>query len=150
MILEFEKLKNEIIESLNKEQSIVLATSLADKVTARSISHVNDGLVICFQTSKDSEKAKQIEQNANIAIAASNIQIEAKAELCGCTTETQNKDFIEKFKNKYPEYHKMYSNLPDEVVFKAQPLKIKVYKYLDGVPTIIVLNVTESSVHLGQ
>jgi len=42
MIIDYDKLKNEIISILEHEQSIVLATSVDGKVTARTMSHVND------------------------------------------------------------------------------------------------------------
>jgi len=55
----FDKLSNEVISTLEKETSIVLATSLNNKVTARTMSHVNDGLTIYFQTGNTSEKFNQ-------------------------------------------------------------------------------------------
>jgi general stress protein 26 len=147
MTFDYDKLKDEIISVLEREQSIVLATSVDNKVTARTMSHVNDGLIIYFQTGGDSEKAQQIEQNANIAFAISNIQIEAFVEKCGHPLELQNKLFIEKYKLKFPAYFEKYTKLPDEILFKAYPIRIKLYKYIDGMPYITVLNVSESRMY---
>lgn len=61
MILDYEEIKHEIVSILEKEQSIVLATSFNNKVTARTMSHVNDDLAIYFQTGGNSEKSQQIE-----------------------------------------------------------------------------------------
>lgn len=135
-MLENISMKNEIIIALEREKSITLATCYKNKVTARTMSHVNDGLIIMFQTGCDSEKACQIRENPNIALAAGNIQIEAFAEICGHPNE--NKDFIEKYKAKFPAYYDQYSNLEDEILIKAYPTKITLYKYVDGKPQTVV------------
>lgn len=94
MFLEFSQLKDEVVVLLEREKSITLATSAQNKVTARTISHVNEDLTIYFQTSGNSEKALQIDPNTNIAFAVTNIQIEAIASKCGHPMEIQNKGFV--------------------------------------------------------
>ena len=131
-VLNFDSLAKECITFLEREQSITLATSLNDKVTARTMSHVNDGLDIYFQTGNTSEKFRQIESNRNIAFAAGNMQIEAFAEILG--HPSQNPLFTDLYKTKYPQYYSLYSNSEDEVVIKAVPQKITFYKYIDGKP----------------
>jgi len=143
MIIDYNKLKDEVISILEREQSIVLATSVNGKVTARNMSHINDGLTIYFQTDRGSEKAQQIRQNANIAFAVSNIQIEALAEDCGHPGAPHNNIFIEKYKSKFPAYFEKYTSLPDEILFKAVPTKIKLYKYVDDEPSVTVLDLSE-------
>ena len=147
MVLEFNQLKEEIVNVLEREKSIILATSANNKVTARTISHVNSGLIIYFQTNSNSEKAQQIEQNPNVAFAVGNIQIEAIALKCGHPMESKNKGFVVKYKDKFPAYFEKYTNLPDETLFEASPLKIKIYKYVDSNPTIIVLNMQENKAY---
>jgi len=148
MFLEFSKLKDEVVMLLEREKSITLATAAHNKVTARTMSHVNEDLTIYFQTGRNSEKALQIEQNPNIVFAVANIQIEAIARKCGHPMESQNKGFVEKYEDKFPLYFEKYTNLPDEMLFEAYPLKIKMYKYVDGNPTIIVLDMQENKAYL--
>ncbi|MFA7673969.1 MAG: pyridoxamine 5'-phosphate oxidase family protein [Clostridia bacterium] len=101
MVFEFEQLKDEIVNIIEREKSITLATSVNNKVTARTMSHVNEDLTIYFQTSGSSEKIKQIEQNPNIALAVANIQIEAIVRNCGHPLGSHNKTFIEKYKENF-------------------------------------------------
>ena len=129
-------IENEIILVLEREQSITLATCSKNKVTARTMSHVNDGLIIMFQTGGDSEKASQIRENPNIAFTVGNMQIEAVAEICGHLKD--DKCFIEKYKVKFPAYYDQYSNIEDEILIKAYPTKITLYKYIDGKPQRVV------------
>lgn len=96
MFLDYNSITTEIIYALENAQSIILATSSDDKVTARTMSHVNDGLYIMFQTDGGSEKAMQMRTNKRIAFALDNLQIEAIAELCGHPKDNQL--FIKKFK----------------------------------------------------
>lgn len=147
-MLEFNQLKDEIVKILEREKSITLATSANNKVTARTMSHVNEDLTIYFQTGGSSEKAQQIEQNPNVAFAVANIQIEAIARKYGHPMESKNKGFADKYKDKFPAYFEKYTNLPDEILFGAYPLKIKMYKYVDGNPTIIVLDIQENRAYL--
>lgn len=137
--IDYDTLMDEVICILKREKSIVLATSFENKVTARTMSHVNSGLTIYFQTGGDSEKAEQIRNNPQIAFAAANMQIEAAAEIC---SQPENVEaFLEMYKVKFPEYFKMYSSIPNEIVVKASPSKITLYKYIDGKPCKDLLDV---------
>ena len=143
---DYSKMKAKVISILERRQSIVLATSFNNKVTARTISHVNEGLTIFFQSSGGSEKAQQMLHNPNVAIAVSNIQMEAVVEDCGHPCDPNNKNIIEKYKNKYPAYFEKYSNLPDEILFKVVPTKIKLYSYTDNKPNIVVMDIINARV----
>jgi general stress protein 26 len=132
MIIDFDSLIKEFIIALAKEPSIILATSLNDEVTARTMSHVNDGLDIYFQTSNTSRKFKQIESNPRIALAVGNMQIEAFTEIIG--HPSRNLHFVDLYKTKFPRYYELYSNIADEVVVKAIPVKVTFYKYIDDKP----------------
>jgi uncharacterized pyridoxamine 5'-phosphate oxidase family protein len=90
---------------------ITLATSAQNKVTARMMSYVNEDLTIYFQTSGNSEKALQIEQNPNIAFAVANIQIEAVARKCGHPMGIKNKGFVKKYEDKFPYRFKSFALL---------------------------------------
>jgi len=145
MVLDYHVLSKEITQSLESTQTITLATCCDNKVTARTMSVVNDGLTIMFQTGGHSEKINQMRQNSNVAFAAGNMQIEATAEIFGHPNENQL--FLDMYKAKYPQYHSMYTDLPDEVLVIANPVKIALYKYIDGKPCADVLSITESKAY---
>jgi general stress protein 26 len=142
MFLDYNSISNEIICALENAQGIVLATSSDDKVTARTMSHVNDGLYIMFQTDGNSEKAMQMRTNQRVAFALDNIQIEAIAELCGHPKENQL--FIKKYRAKYPNCYTKYTDLPYEILVTAKPKKITLYKYIEGKPCKDILIVDEN------
>ena len=56
--IQYELLEQEVIETLEKNKIWVLATSSGNKVKARSIGIVNNGLNIYFQTELLQEKGK--------------------------------------------------------------------------------------------
>ena len=140
MISDYDALIKESVSFLENEHSIILATSAGDKVTARTMSHVNDGLDIYFQTGNRSEKFTQIKANPQIAFAAGNMQIEAIAEILG--RPGINPKFIDLYKKKFPRYYEVYTNREDEAVIKAIPIKITFYKYIDGKPCRDILDLT--------
>lgn len=87
------ELKEEIITMLEREKHIVLATCSDGHVTARTISHVNAGMDIFFQTDKRFLKVEQILKNPRVALCAGNLQIEGIAKLEGHPSDSENADF---------------------------------------------------------
>ena len=125
--LNFSDLSKEIEEKLNKEESIVLATSANDETTARLMAHINYGPNVLFSTSRNSKKVKQIELNSRIALAINNIKIEAKAELFGHPSE--HPTFLKDYAAKFPFYAKLYQSNPEDILIIAEPIRISLYKY---------------------
>jgi general stress protein 26 len=140
--LNYNKLSNEITERLETIEAITLATCDGDKVTARTMCPVNDGLAILFGTSRKSEKAEQIRQNAKVAFAIDNIQIEAIAEIAGHPDDNPN--FTEKYTKKYPHFGSLYPSTPDSIVVIAWPKKITLFKYL-GKSYVDVLDIENNN-----
>ncbi|MCL2056561.1 MAG: pyridoxamine 5'-phosphate oxidase family protein [Oscillospiraceae bacterium] len=137
--LDFDEAAGQIISVLQKEKHIVLATSSGGKVTARTMSHVNHGLTVYFQTGSASEKFGQIKSNPNIAFAVNNLQIEAVGEICGHPSKTPV--FIGLYKEKHPSSYEKYTDLEDEVLIKASIVKAIFYKYIDGMPCREIVDV---------
>ena len=117
MELNYQELSNEIIERLEGIRQIALATCAGDRVFARTVSPVNDGLTIYFSTGGNSEKARQLGSNPNVALAIENIQIEATAESIG-------------HPSKHPHYTTQYPPGSDDIVVIIKPTKITLYKFL--------------------
>jgi len=129
MKIKYEDLLNEVINIIEKNKIMILATSSNNRVTARSMSIVNDGLTIFFQASIDSTKYKQIEENPNVALCVSNMQVEGKAIIKKHPLDNEN--FF--FQNAYKKYHKgsfdLYSSLEQEKVIEVIPSLITLWKY---------------------
>ncbi len=128
MELNYQELSNEIIERLEGIRQIALATCAGDRVFARTVSPVNDGLTIYFSTGGNSEKARQLGSNPNVALAIENIQIEATAESIG--HPSKHPHYTAKYAEKYPQYTTQYPPGSDDIVVIIKPTKITLYKFL--------------------
>ncbi len=134
------ELSNEIEEMLRSQENIVLATCANSKVTARMMSYINDGLTILFSTSKNSEKAEQIKQNPNVALAMGNLKIEAVAEHFG--HPRGHSFFLKEYPKKFPHLGEIYPENPNDLLIIAKPVKISLFKYL-GKPCEDILEVED-------
>ncbi|SRR5690554_4140412 len=125
--INYKNLKEEIIGILSKMEHMVLATCSDNRVTARNVSVINDGLKILFQTDKEFLKCQQIKENPNVAFCHGNVQIEGRAKI---TSHPYDHQF---FKEKYQKYQadsfRNYSYIEDEVVIQVEPTLITLWKY---------------------
>jgi general stress protein 26 len=85
----------EVMENLEKEKAMVLATSDGDKVAARAVWFVPYESSIYFFTSKSYSKYKQIVKNPNVALCINNIQIQGVAYIKGHPALEENKPVLE-------------------------------------------------------
>lgn len=129
MELDFRIIFNEVEKIIEQNKIWYLATSKNDKVTARAISIVNEGLNIFFQTDIAFEKYKQMEFNKNVALVQGNVQIEGISTLLGHPLEEGNEKFIEKFSAAHTNAYSLYSHLEGNRVIKISPVKITMWKY---------------------
>lgn len=134
MDIEYAVLEKEIIRFLDDQRTFVLATSAADRVTARSMSCVNNGLTIYFQTDKRFLKCDQIKENPLVAMCAENVQIEGKAVIGSQPLAPSNKEFIDLYKVRHPSAFNTYSHLEHSVVVKVDPIRVTLWKYRAGKP----------------
>jgi len=137
--VDFNELSQKIIQILEKQTAIILATSSNDKVTARVMSHVNEGLTIYFPAGDSSEKIQHIKINPNVACAVDNMQIEGIAKICGYYDE--NPHFIDLYKTKHPRYFEAYKIMGNELVIRVNAKRIKLWTYLDGIPCLNILDI---------
>jgi general stress protein 26 len=138
------ELKEEIIAMLEREKHIVIATCSDGRVTARTMSHVNAGMDIFFQTDKRFLKIEQILKNPRVALCAGNLQIEGIAKLQGHPFDSENADFCSLYKQKHPHSFEMYAAMKDEIVIKVKPSLFTLWKYIDGKPCRDYLNLNEN------
>ena len=67
--------QEEVMQALENESTLTLATCAGNRVTIRPMSHINDGLNILFQTDINSLKMRQIKDNRNVALCVGTYQI---------------------------------------------------------------------------
>ncbi len=131
MQLDYSTLEQEIIGLLDQSLIMVLATAANDKVTARSMSCINEGLSIFFQTDKNFLKYEQIQANHNVALSVNNIQIEGVATVRGHILEKRNQHILDLYKARHYGSYKAYSHLKDNVLIEVVPTLITLWKYED-------------------
>lgn len=108
-------------------KSMVLSTSLHDKVTSRMMSVVQKDGVFYFQTDKTFRKYEQLIQNANVALCIDNIQLEGVCQEMG--HPQVHEDFCALFAERFQNSYKHYSGLPDERLFRVTPTRIERWLY---------------------
>lgn len=143
IVLDTYELEMEIIAILEREKHLVLATCSDGRVTARTMSHVNAGLIVFFQTDKQFLKVEQMLKNTSVALCTGNLQIEGPAELNGHPSEHRNSEFCNLYKKKHPHSFEKYTGMKNEIVVKVKPSLFTLWKYIDGKPCRDYLNVLE-------
>ena len=136
MIIDYQKLEQETLEILEQNKVWILSTSFIDKITSRSMSIINIGMDIYFQTNKKYTKYTQMTKNPNVALCTGNISIEGTAKEIGSWMNEENNDIMELYKSKHLSSYNRYGDLDGQVVFKITPKKISYWKYssADGEP----------------
>jgi len=77
--IDLQTLEGEIKETLGDHKIMVLTTCSSNRVTARSMSCIIDGLNVFFQTDSGFLKIGQILENPRMALCHVNVQIEGNA-----------------------------------------------------------------------
>ena len=126
--LKFDEVKGEKIRFFEQNGNIVLATSLNNRVTARTVTYVSEGLTIIFYTLTSLKKIAQIKANPKVALCLDNVSIEGTAEIVGNQQGEEYKRLFELFKKKFDWFDWFDSNYPELSVFvKVTPTLIVSY-----------------------
>lgn len=121
----FDIIKSEILTLFAENRGMILATSLSDRVTARHISFVNEGLVIYFTSWDHNRKIIQMKGNPNVALSLYNVQIEGKAEVLDCVFVEKYKEISDLFRSKFgPMWLDRFSHIKELILVKVTPEKI--------------------------
>jgi len=128
----------DVISTLEKETTFTLATCADNRVTTRSMSHVNDDLTVYFQTGEYYLKTQQIKSNPRVALSVGGYELEGIAEIIGHPMDEANKFFIEKYKNKHPNYAGRWSKIPNQIVVRVEIMRARQWRYIDGKPVIAI------------
>ncbi len=134
MNINYKELSDEIITALEKNHIWVLSTASEGHVSSRSMSIVNKGLDIYFQTHTCYSKHKQMSENPNVSLCFNNISIEGEAEVIGDWRDEKNQELLELYKSVHPGSYGAYGLLEGQVVYHIKPRLVKLWKYIDGTP----------------
>ena len=138
--LKFEKVKEKKVKFLEKNEYVVLATSLGNRVTARTVTYVSEGLNIIFYTLANLKKFTQIKANSKVALCLDNASIEGTAEIVQKSQKEEYKRLLEIFK-KLDWFDWWLVHYPEQSVFvKVTPTLIKSYVYKDDTPALEYLD----------
>ena len=137
--MKFNELKEEEVKLLEQNKYIVLATSLGNRVTARTVCYASEGLTIIFFTTTNLKKVAQIKANPKVALCVRdptdffrNANIEGTAEIVS-PQEEEGKRLAGIMKKKLPGYFEgWYAHVPELIVFvKVTPTLIVSYALTD-------------------
>lgn len=130
---------NELFKRLSDKQTMVLATSKNERVTARSVSVIIHDNKFYLQTDSTSLKYEQMVHNPHVALTFENVQIEGLARDIG--KPEQHAFFIEKYQRYWPDRFARYSSLEVERVIEIEPTHISLWQYEDGEPIQVFFRV---------
>ena len=116
---EYDEKVAEVWEQLGDHAEAVLATSVNNRVQARTVNMVVIDGVLYFQTSRLFRTTRSIAENPQVAMCVGCIQIEGDARLLGAPAE--NEAFCAAFKAAFPDCFAAYTNRPGEELFAVQP-----------------------------
>lgn len=149
-VIDFTQAKTNLLENLTKKGTIVLATSLMDEVSARSISYIIIGEKLYFQTDKTFKKYSQIINNPNVALCLNNIQLTGKATVVGHPYAESNAQFKQLFELKHKNSFDNYSHLENEIVIEVELTQATTWLYIDGVPYREFIDFSKNQANIEQ
>ena len=146
MVLDFESELALLEKDFSIQKIAVLATSLNNDTSIRSMSIVLIDHKIYFQTDSRMKKYKQILGNSNVALNVGTIAVEGQANILGKANE--HKVFVDVFSKIHPVSYKNYTNINTEVVIVVTIEKIKIWLYMDEKPFEKIFNIKQKTVEL--
>lgn len=116
-----------MFEKLGNYKIMALASSVNDYVMVRNVSCLFYDEKVYFKTDKNFRKTKQLEQNPNVALCWSGVQIEGVALNKGLVVEEKDR----KFEKLYKEYlwgsYNKYSHEDSEILIEVTPKFVEIW-----------------------
>lgn len=116
--------KDRVTQFLESKHVVVVATSLDDRVTARTVTFAMDGLDILFMSWGHHTKCVQIRGNPRVAVCRDNVQIEGVAEILGSPLDEKNQRYAEIYREKLPRDFEAFARVPGMVLVKVHPTQV--------------------------
>jgi general stress protein 26 len=123
-MLDFQKMKNEFVQFITSKENavMVLATSSDNRVLARNVLTVSDGLRVYFFTWKSSRKCRQIQQNPNVSFCRDGVHFEGAAEVLGGINDEAAREYTDMFRRAFPGVIEKWEQRPNMVVVAVTPV----------------------------
>ena len=121
-------MKNEIINILDKNQYITFASINNNRIKARTVDYVNNGINIGFFTWNYTNKIDDILANNKTALCVNNIQVEGYAYIDKNILKNDN-EIINNYKIKLPEIYDKFINLKDICFIIIKPILFIMMSY---------------------
>jgi hypothetical protein len=125
--LTYEELESEIAAKLAETKLVTLATAVDDRVTARTVSIVSDGLRIFFQTECSSVKSQQIAANENVAVSSGDLRIEGSARQIGRPLD--HPPFARRFAGDHEHAFRQFSGRRTTRLFEIRPRRASIWRF---------------------
>jgi general stress protein 26 len=136
----YEKELEKFIQFLMSHSIWVLATGTGNEISARSMSIINIGTKIYFQTDIHFEKYEHLQRNSNVALCCGNFQIKGHSKILGSTTDIANVDIMNRYKEIHPDSYSRYSNKKTSCLIEIEPTSVQIWDYLESEPYITNIN----------
>lgn len=132
-------------ETLKTAETVVLATSRNDSVSARPVSIMNIGRRIFVRTSGSSRKAQDMAVNPNVAICLGNFYFTGKVKSWRSVFDEHNAEIRAEYTARYPDAFSIDDEFiqSDEQFFEISVDRVCEWVYENGVPVGFAESVLE-------
>ena len=130
--LNFSEVVKGIESKLSKSENITLATSLHDRVTARTVQYISEGLDVYFTSFGFNKKIQQIKSNNRVALNLHDVQFEGEAEVFNFPLDEDMKKIESKFIEKISWYTPL-SQDNEFVLVRIKPKKIVQFTSINNI-----------------
>jgi general stress protein 26 len=124
-VLDYNRCIEEKSRFLGDNRHMVLATSLNDTVTARTIDYVSSGLDIIFLSWGHHMKIIQINGNPKVGLCRDNVQIEGVAKVLGNPFDEKKYSIL--YRDKLPILFDNFADVPGMTFVKFTPTSFKTF-----------------------
>ena len=107
---------------------------------------ISDGLDIYMQTDAKFDKISAIRNNPNVAINIGAFNFIGRSEIVG--HPSLNTWYISAIKEKHPETHVQYTNLPDEVLLKITLTSAKIWGKINGQECLRLVDFANKTINI--
>lgn len=139
----FDEKLADFFKSFGRSAKMILATSLNDAASARTVSVVVYENLFYFQTDRTFRKYAQLTANKNVALCSDNIQVEGVCAEKGRPSDAE--DFCVEYAAAFPASFSAYTGLQNERLFVVTPLFIQKWVYEDGAPYLEQFDLTQKT-----
>lgn len=130
--LDYELEKKDFVESIKTHQEIVLSTCQGNIVTSRTVCFINNEFTFYILTSANSNKCKQITENANVSLCAGDLQIEGRAKIIGHPMSEGNLLISDMYREKHTEYYDRFARYKFAAYIEIKCIYIKQWRVTNG------------------